>query len=84
VAVDPVAGGAKVAAQAAVWGWPVLLPRPGSPVLDRDELDRLWSWCRSPEGRARARSALGAWDTPPLTADLLSALAGATMTAGHG
>lgn len=82
LAVDPVSGGAKVAAQAATWGWPVLLPRPGSPVLDRDELDQLWAWCRSAEGRARAGSALGARDTPPLTADLLSALADAAMTAG--
>jgi hypothetical protein len=84
LAVDPVAGGAKVAAQAAGWGWPVLLPRSGSPVLDRDELDRLWSWCRSAEGRARASSALGAWDTPPLTADLLSILTDANLSAGHG
>jgi Polysaccharide pyruvyl transferase len=30
LAVDPVAGGAKVATQAAAWGWPVLLPRSGS------------------------------------------------------
>jgi hypothetical protein len=83
LAVDPVAGGAKVAAQAAAWGWPVLLPRPGSPVLDRDELDRLWSWCRSAAGRARASSALGACNTPPLTADLLSVVTDATTTAGH-
>jgi polysaccharide pyruvyl transferase WcaK-like protein len=34
LAVDPVAGGARVATQAAAWGWPVLLPRSGSPVLD--------------------------------------------------
>jgi len=77
LAVDPVAGGAKVAAQAAAWGWPVLLPRSGHPVLDRGELDWLWSWCRSAEGRARAGAALGARDTPPLTADLLSVLTGA-------
>ena len=76
LAVDPVAGGAKVAAQAAAWGWPVLLPRSGNPVLDRGELDRLWAWCRSEEGQARARSALGAWNAPPLTADLLSFLGG--------
>ena len=83
LAVDPVAGGAKVAAQAAAWGWPVLLPRSGSPVLDQDELDRLWAWCRSAEGRARARSALGAWNTPPLTTDLLSVLNGADIGAAH-
>jgi hypothetical protein len=84
LAVDPVAGGAKVAAQAAACGWPVLLPRSGHPVLDRGELDRLWSWCRSAEGRARAGSALRARNTRPLTADLLSVLADANLSAGHG
>ena len=84
LAVDPVAGGAKVAAQAAAWGWRVLLTRSGSPVLDRDELDRRWAWCRSAEARARAGSALGACNTRPLTADLLSVLTDATTTAGHG
>ena len=84
LAVDPVTGGAKVAAQAAAWGWPVLLPRSGHPVLDRGELDRLWSWCRSAEGRARAGSALGARHTSPLTADLLSVLTGAATTGSHG
>jgi hypothetical protein len=87
--IDPVAGGAKVAAQAAAWGWPVLLPRsrdagPGElvpghlgldePVLDRSELNRLWAWCRSGEARARAGSAPGAQTARPLTADLLSVL----------
>ncbi|HEX3390663.1 MAG TPA: polysaccharide pyruvyl transferase family protein [Streptosporangiaceae bacterium] len=89
LAIDPVTGGAKVAAQAAVWGWPVLLPRyrdavhhgpvPGhlgldEPVLDRGELDRLWAWCRSAPARARAGAAPGAQTARPLTADLLSAL----------
>ena len=84
LAIDPVAGGAKVAAQAAAWGWPVLLPRSGTPVLDRGELGRLWTWCRSAGGRGRAGSAPGAWNTPPLTADLLSVLADANLGAGHG
>jgi hypothetical protein len=84
LAVDPVAGGAKVATQAAAWGWPVLLPRSGSPVLDQDELDRLWAWCRSAEGRARAGSALAGSNTPPLTTDLLSVLNGADMGAARG
>ena len=83
LAVDPVAGGAKVAAQAAAWGWPVLLARSGDPVLDRGELDRRWAWCRSAAGRARAAAAPGARNTP-LTADLLSAVTGATATAGRG
>lgn len=84
LAIDPVTGGAKVAAQAAAWGWPVLLPLSGQPVLDRGELHRRWAWCRSAAGRAQAASALGAWNTPPLTADLLSVLACAATAAGQG
>ena len=76
LAVDPVAGGATVAAQAAAWDWPVLTARAGNPVLDRGELDHLWAWCRSPEGIARARAAVRAVPgTPGLTADLLRAVA---------
>ncbi len=77
LAVNPVAGGAKVAAQAAAWGWPVLLPRPGepgTPVLDHGELDRMWSWCRSAQGRAQAGSAFRERTARPLTADLLRVL----------
>ena len=84
LAIDPVSDGAKVAAQAAAWGWPVLLPRSAPPVLDREELDRLWAWCRSAQGRARAGSAPGTQNTPPLTVDLLSVLADADLSADHG
>jgi hypothetical protein len=84
LAIDPVAGGGKVAAQAAAWGWPVLLPRSGNPVLDGGELDRLWAWCRSAEGQARARSSPGACSTPPLTADLLGVLGAANTASDHG
>jgi Polysaccharide pyruvyl transferase len=87
LAVDPVAGGAKVARQAAAWDWPVLLPRAGDPalgrpVLDRAALDALWAWCRSPEAVTRARSVLAAPSGPPLTADLLGDLRAAL--AEHG
>jgi Polysaccharide pyruvyl transferase len=74
LAIDPVAGGAKVAGQAAAWNWPVLLPCAEEPALDRGELDRLWAWCRSPEAVTQARSALSAQSAPLLTADLLDAL----------
>jgi Polysaccharide pyruvyl transferase len=57
LAVDPVAGGAKVAAQSAAWRWPVLVARGADPVLDAGDLEYLWAWCRSPEGIARARAA---------------------------
>jgi hypothetical protein len=82
LAVDPVAGGAKVAGQAAAWDWPVLLPPAGDPALDRAALDALWAWCRSPEAVTRARSALAAPSGPPLTADLLGGLRAAL--AEHG
>ncbi|WP_435896914.1 polysaccharide pyruvyl transferase family protein [Streptomyces diastaticus] len=52
LAVDPVAGGAKVSAQARALRWPATLPADtaGEPLLDR-----WWTWCLSPAGRAAAR-----------------------------
>jgi hypothetical protein len=51
LAVDPVAGGAKVTAQARACRWPALVPaeRAGD-----GEFDHWWSWCLGP-GRALAR-----------------------------
>ncbi|MER7548170.1 polysaccharide pyruvyl transferase family protein [Actinomadura sp.] len=61
LAVDPVGGGAKVAAQARAWSWPAVVtvpePRRGEPLLDPAELDRWWEWALSPEGAARAPAA---------------------------
>ncbi|MEO3823943.1 polysaccharide pyruvyl transferase family protein [Actinomadura sp. B10D3] len=58
LAVDPVAGGAKVAAQARAWSWPAVLTVPASEpdgrLLDVRELDRWWDWCLSAEGAGRA------------------------------
>lgn len=54
LAVDPVSGGGKVAAQAAAWGWPCVLPADG---LDAQSLDEQFAWCRSGSGRAAARAA---------------------------
>ncbi|MEU3216693.1 polysaccharide pyruvyl transferase family protein [Streptomyces sp. NPDC006971] len=51
LAVDPVRGGAKVSAQAAVLRWPATLP---CETLDEQALDRWWDWCLSPAGRAAA------------------------------
>ncbi|MEU3661025.1 polysaccharide pyruvyl transferase family protein [Streptomyces sp. NPDC032940] len=51
LAVDPVAGGAKVTAQARACGWPALV------AADRVEagvLERWWRWCLS-DGREAAR-----------------------------
>lgn len=60
VAVDPVAGGAKVSAQAAVLGWPVVLPPERARVK---ELNRALAWCLSAQGRARAEEVAGAGGT---------------------
>ncbi|MGW5200873.1 polysaccharide pyruvyl transferase family protein [Streptomyces spiralis] len=51
LAVDPVAGGAKVTAQARACGWPALVP---AERLAPAELDRWWDWCLT-SGRAAAR-----------------------------
>jgi hypothetical protein len=76
LAIDPVAGGAKVAAQAAAWDWPaVLVPPAGAgPVLDRGALGQWWDWCLSGAGRRRARAA--AISPAPSLSGLLTALRG--------
>lgn len=70
LAVDPVAGGAKVTAQARAWGWPG--------VLGADELgglDERFAWCSSAAGRA---AAVRARDEAPAAGDgQLDALAAA-------
>ncbi|RCV48352.1 polysaccharide pyruvyl transferase family protein [Marinitenerispora sediminis] len=53
LAVDPVAGGAKVRSQGRAWEWPVaVVPRAGE-APPRERLDELWRWCRSPAARER-------------------------------
>ncbi|MFD4988456.1 polysaccharide pyruvyl transferase family protein [Streptomyces sp. NPDC058374] len=52
LAVDPVAGGAKVSAQARALRWPATLT--ADTVCER-LLDRWWAWCLSPAGRDAAR-----------------------------
>lgn len=49
LAIDPVGGGGKVSAQAAVWDWPVL-PAEATTA----DLDERWAWCLSDDGRRRA------------------------------
>ena len=52
VAVDPVAGGGKVGAQARAWGWPALL---GAEQARAATLADSLRWCLSATGRDRAR-----------------------------
>jgi hypothetical protein len=62
LAVDPVAGGAKVTAQAHACRWPALVP---AEAAREEELDRWWEWCLGP-GRdlATRRSAEFTADPP--------------------
>jgi hypothetical protein len=77
LAVDPVAGGAKVAAQAAAWGWPVLISGPGEPAVRPAQLEALWRWCRSAGAARQARRASTSQPPgPPLATVLLAALDG--------
>ncbi len=55
LAVDPVAGGAKVAAQAEAWGWPAIIIADNG--IGPAELDRQWHWCLSQEAAERASTA---------------------------
>lgn len=52
LAVDPVAGAAKVTAQAEVLHWPALL---AGEDLTAAQLDHWWDWCLSPAGKGTAR-----------------------------
>jgi hypothetical protein len=52
LAIDPVAGGAKISAQAAVVGWPVVRT---ADALDPAELDSALDYCLSSEARELAR-----------------------------
>jgi hypothetical protein len=73
LALDPIAGGAKVTAQAAAWRWPALVTAGPQGTLDAGELDRWRDWCLSPPGLGAARRAAAA---PPPTRlpDLIRAL----------
>ncbi|MFI2612555.1 polysaccharide pyruvyl transferase family protein [Kitasatospora sp. NPDC018619] len=51
LAVDPVAGGAKVTAQARALDWPAVLP---AEQADDAHLAEWWAWCLTPQARHRA------------------------------
>ncbi|MGW0820286.1 polysaccharide pyruvyl transferase family protein [Streptomyces sp. NPDC002845] len=51
LAVDPVAGGARLTAQARTCGWPALLR---AEEMDVRSLERWWDWCLTPAGRETA------------------------------
>jgi hypothetical protein len=57
LAVDPVAGGAKVSAQARSWRWPTVVTPGPAGTVDADVMDRWRDWCLSAPGRQAARRA---------------------------
>lgn len=73
VAVDPVAGGGKVTAQATRWDWPAVLP----PECGTRELSAAMRWCTSDAGRSAAgrSAAVGAAGVDESVDALLAALA---------
>jgi Polysaccharide pyruvyl transferase len=77
LAIDPVAGGGKVTAQAAAWDWPAVLA--AEQAADLRRLDERWDWCRSPAARSEAAKAATHAIGPPqaLLAALVRVLHGA-------
>lgn len=73
LAVDPVAGGGKVSAQAAAWDWPAVLD--ADLVCEHALLGQWWHWCQSPAGRRRAQAAAAGRASQPEA--VLAALVGA-------
>ncbi|MCW2914614.1 MAG: polysaccharide pyruvyl transferase [Actinomycetia bacterium] len=57
LAVDPVAGGGKVTAQAVAWEWPAVVTAEES--AHEQILDSWWKWCLSQEGGEAARVRAG-------------------------
>jgi hypothetical protein len=84
LAVDPVAGGGKVTAQARAWRWPAILA--AEDTADRSRLDARWAWCLSAAGRGAAAAAAGAAaagaDADPARHPLLTAMIAALRPAG--
>ncbi|WP_107655845.1 polysaccharide pyruvyl transferase family protein [Nocardia suismassiliense] len=71
LAVDPIAGGGKVSAQAQALDWPALIS--AEQAVAPGGFEQWWHWCLSPAGRARA----GRRDLPDvdaLTEELLHEL----------
>ncbi|MBO8201153.1 polysaccharide pyruvyl transferase family protein [Streptomyces smyrnaeus] len=79
IAVDPVAGGAKVSAQARALDWPAVVP---AERLDDQVLAYWWEWARR-EGRSRAAAHAAAPPPEPLARALRACLGDASRRAGR-
>jgi hypothetical protein len=66
LAVDPVAGGAKVTAQARSWRWPAVVTPGPAGTVDADAMDRWRDWCLSEPGRLAAQRAAHSPPSSPL------------------
>lgn len=87
VAVDPVAGGGKVSAQAAAWGWPAVVgaeelveqvvDQPPGAAGGQELLGAQLAWALSAEGRAAAQRAAG--EAPEAGREQLDALVRAVL-----
>lgn len=73
LAVDPVAEGGKVSAQARAWEWPAVLRPEG---LSFEALNQWWDWCLSEAGRV---AAVRAADLPPDHSQLHELVAALTI-----
>lgn len=71
LAVDPIAGGAKVSAQAAAWAWPAVV---AADSLTEAVLDYWWSWCRSADCAAQTARCVREAPEAPLVPRLLQAI----------
>ncbi|MGW7282371.1 polysaccharide pyruvyl transferase family protein [Streptomyces sp. NPDC054844] len=78
LAVDPVAGGAKVTAQARACGWPALV---AAERLTEDVLEHWWDWCLT-GGRVEARRIGAGFRTADAAADAADGLVAALEVPG--
>lgn len=72
LAVDPVAGGAKVTAQARSWRWPAVVAPGPAGTIDVGAMNRWRDWCLSAPGRRRARLAAQSPPSSPLSGLILA------------
>lgn len=81
LAVDPIAGGAKVSAQAAAWAWPAVLT---VDTLTETGLNHWWRWCQSAEAQAHATRCAQEASETALVERLLRAITKVDQTRPHG
>lgn len=71
LAVDPIAGSAKVSAQAAAWAWPAVVT---ADALTDAVLDHWWAWCQSADCEVQTARCLRQSPEATLVPRLLAAI----------